>query len=100
MSNLTSQKIYDKEFSIEFKGFSAKEVDDYLDLIIEDYQAYEEQVETLENKILTLEKANAALKAQIVELEGRIEGLKENTPVSSTDILKRLSRLEELVENK
>ena len=98
--HFTSQRIYDKDFTLEFKGYSPVEVDAFLDQIIQDYQTFEETVEKSQERILQLEKANAALKATIVELEGRLDNMKENTPVSSSDILKRLSRLEELVNKK
>ncbi len=98
--HLSSQRIYDKDFSVELKGYSPVEVDSFLDQVIQDYQTYEETLEKAQERILSLEKANAALKATIVELEGRMENLKENAPVTSADILKRLSRLEELVIKK
>ena len=39
--NLDIQTILDKEFNIDFKGYNATEVDNFLDLIIQDYQTYQ-----------------------------------------------------------
>ena len=35
--SLTPQDIYEKEFKIDVKGFSVKEVDSFLDQIMDDY---------------------------------------------------------------
>ena len=43
--NLTARDIFDKSFNTDFKGYSANEVDSYLDLILEDYQAYDANIE-------------------------------------------------------
>ena len=39
--NLDVHAILDKEFHVDFKGYSASEVDALLDLVIEDYQVYD-----------------------------------------------------------
>ena len=45
-----------------------------------------------------LERANASLKAKLIEFEGKVKVLNDDsTNVSSTYILKRLSRLEAAV---
>jgi DivIVA domain-containing protein len=36
--NLDLQTILDKQFDIDFKGYSPDEVDSFLDLVMEDYQ--------------------------------------------------------------
>lgn len=36
--NLTSENILNKRFSVELKGYDAKEVDYFLDLIKKDYE--------------------------------------------------------------
>ncbi len=100
--NLDIQTILDKEFNIDFKGYNATEVDNFLDLIIQDYQTYQEITSELNEKIAELERTNASLRAKLIEVEGRTRALEANpTPASvgqsSVDILKRLSRLEEEV---
>ena len=95
--NLTAQKIFEKEFGVEFKGYSAAEVDAFLDTVIKDYQSVESVMDDLKNKNALLEQKNATLKSYILELEGKLQSLSDAPAASSTDILKRLSRLEDLV---
>ena len=100
-ANLDIQMILDKEFNVDFKGYNATEVDSFLDLVIQDYQMYQERVSTLSEKNAELERMNASLRAKLIELEGRTKALSEGTPQTNIDILKRISRLEEQVfENK
>lgn len=42
-TNLTAQEIYDKEFHVDLKGYAPGEVDEFLDMVIEDYQGFEEK---------------------------------------------------------
>ncbi len=100
--NLDIQTILDKQFDIDFKGYSAAEVDSFLDLVMEDYQTYQEITAELNQKIAELERTNASLRAKLIEEEGRTRALEKNiTPAAqgaaNVDILKRLSRLEEQV---
>ena len=98
---LTVDKILEQEFHIDFKGYNAQEVDRFLDDVMHDYghfqsiiasqkellQRYEEKVDTLNRRILELER-----KSQVTqELPSQF---------SHVDILKRVSRLEEAVFNK
>ena len=48
--NLTAQEIYEKEFHVDLKGYAPAEVDEFLDMVIEDYQKYDEKVEELQKK--------------------------------------------------
>ena len=100
--NLDIQTILDKEFNIDFKGYNATEVDNFLDLIIQDYQTYQEITTELNEKIGERERTNASLRAKLIEVEGRTRALEANPSLQTTgqgsvDILKRLSRLEEEV---
>ena len=42
--NLTVQEVLDKQFNVDFKGYSSVEVDEFLDLVIADYQEYDEMI--------------------------------------------------------
>ena len=99
---LTAQEILDKEFPIDFKGYCAKEVDAFLDAVLDDYQSYDENIEALEKKIAELEKQVSELKAHNLELESKqkVIDLSNTTSYSSVDLLKRVSRLEEEVYKK
>lgn len=100
--NLTPEEILNKQFNIDFKGYSAAEVDAYLDLILSDYGKMETNVQELLDLISSLQEQVKKLTAKNVELEGRKKAfdLSNTTSYSSVDILKRISRLEEQVYNK
>ncbi len=99
MCNLDVQNILDIEFHIDFKGYSAVEVDRLLDIVIEDYQIYDEKIASMNEQFIAQERVIASLKAKIIELEGKAKAFKdtENEPVSQLDIIKRISKLEEAV---
>lgn len=91
---LSVEDVLEKQFNIDFKGYSSGEVDEFLDLIIADYQQYNKMIEELGNHLQEYERQINALKAKIVELEGK-QGLNTNElNGNNLDILKRLSRLE------
>lgn len=92
---LTVKEILDKQFNVDFKGYNAKEVDEFLDLVINDYQLYDEKIKECTNTLLKYENTIESLKNQIADLQTRLnckEEVSENT--SNLDILRRLSRLE------
>lgn len=97
--NLDVHAILDKEFHVDFKGYSASEVDALLDLVIEDYQIYDQMIAKMSEAALVQERTIASLKAKIIELEGKQKAINESESmnVSQMDILKRLSRLEQIV---
>ena len=100
--NLDIQTILDTEFNIDFKGYSAKDVDAFLDLVMEDYETYQTISEHQNDKIAELERTIASLRAKLIELDAKVRSYEENNTnnVSNVDILKRLSRLEQEVFNK
>ena len=88
--NLTAKNIYEKEFKkSRVKGYSEDDVNDYLDLIIEDYM----KLDKLLTRIKELEIENQNLKIKVEALKN---SSREDKPVQVTnvDILKRLSKLE------
>ena len=102
--HLTPLDIVNKKFSIDFKGYESNEVDHMLDEVIEDYQMYQDMVDSLQQKVSDLEKTNALLRARMVELEGKERAIsKDSNPMlqgaNNVDILKRLSKLENEVFN-
>ena len=46
--NLTPDDILEQEFKIDTRGYRLKEVDQYLDLIIQDYQTFIETIKKQE----------------------------------------------------
>jgi DivIVA domain-containing protein len=98
IGKLDAQSIYQKEFNIEFKGYSASEVDAFLDLVIKDYQQFEEAVANLREQIDQLQKINLQYQNRVTELQGRLEAGDQSEPAgNSVDFLKRLAKLEQEV---
>ena len=100
--NLTPEEILNKEFNVDFKGYSPSEVDTFLDTVLEDYQIMEENVQQLLDTINDLQNQVKDLTSKNIDLEGRKVAfdLSNTTSYSSVDILKRISRLEEQILNK
>lgn len=97
---LNTQLILNQEFHIDFKGYSANEVDQFLDMVISDYEYFDQLVAKFGEKIDQLERMNASLKAQIVELESKQALSQEPVAVSQSDLIKRLAQLENEVYSK
>lgn len=96
---LTTQDILEKDFKIDVKGYSLKEVDQFLDVIIGDYEQFLKIIDSLE-------KEKADLIAEIVNLKQELRNSKlsvevaSNTKigeVTSVDVIRRLSQLEKMV---
>lgn len=104
--NLTAQEIYEKEFHVDLKGYTPAEVDEFLDMVIEDYQKYDEKVEELGAAVTRYEEKIKELQQQLFALQSENENLNEkvnsdfvNGSSNTVDILKRIARLEKAVFN-
>ena len=96
--NLTAKEIYEKEFKkTRVKGYSEEDVNDYLDLIIEDYMKLDKLLTRL--KELEIENQNLKIKIEANYFKIIIYASREDKPaqVTNLDILKRLSKLETAV---
>ena len=98
--NLDVHTLYEKEFNTDFKGYNPLEVDTFLDLIMQDYETYQELLSTLNQKVSELERTNASLRAKLIEAEGKARVFEDGGNTNSNlDIIKRISRLEHEVFN-
>ncbi|EHJ51894.1 cell division regulator GpsB [Streptococcus macacae] len=109
MANIiyTPKEIFEQDFKVSVRGFNRKEVDEFLDDVIKDYETYIAAVEELRSE-------NTRLKEEIKKLKQRPEAAKtastvtpsvDSTHVAASaatnfDILKRISRLEKEVFGK
>ena len=104
---LRPKKILNKQFQIDFKGYSAAEVDYFLDAIVEDYKSFADMLNESYEQIENLQKENEALKMKLNNLEreriiqqDNLKSMEENLS-ANVDILKRISNLEkEVYKNK
>ena len=97
--NLTPDDILEQEFKIDTRGYRLKEVDQYLDLIIEDYQTFIETIKKQEQEKNDLSEEILRLKQELRDANVSIEmaNASKDENVNNVDILKRLSNLEKIV---
>ncbi len=101
MSKLNEQTIYNKEFNVEFKGYSTLEVDTFLDQVILDYQYFNFELQKAKEIIQQLQQQNALLQSKLIEAQGKANALSStDTNINQVDLLKRLAKLEQEVYNK
>lgn len=94
----SAASISNKEFNIEFKGYSCIEVDRMLDEVIEDYQSFYEIIDAHQQSLSSYKTEIAKYKSYILELEWKMDSLQSNaSSVSQVDVLKRLARLEQML---
>src|SRR5690625_5922086 len=56
ITQLSAQDILDKEFKTGIRGYNQEEVDEFLDMIILDYQAYDKKINELQYEIKNLRR--------------------------------------------
>lgn len=97
--NLTAREIYEKEFKkSKDKGYDIEDINNYLDLIIEDYMLMEKSLIKL--KELEIENQNLKIKISALKTTSKETDKSLTTPSNNIDILKRISRLEQAVFGK
>lgn len=85
---LSSKEILEKDFNTSLRGYKQKDVDEFLDIIMQDYEA-------LNNEIQQLKQENDRFKRSSVQ---EPEPKKSPQPQQvNYDVLKRLSNLERAV---
>ena len=98
---LTIQDILEKEFKIDARGYRMQEVDQFLDIIIRDYNEYNNIIKELVVDKQTLTSENALLKQEIRDLRSTIDTLKsEEKEITNVDLLRRISQLEKIILGK
>ena len=103
---LSPKRILNKEFSIETKGYSANEVDSYLDIVKEDYLNFQSMLNESYDEIENIKKENADLRRKLNELLRERQDRRDNAHVmeeslnNNVDVLRRISQLEREVYHK
>ena len=98
---LTMQDIIEKEFKVDTRGYRMQEVDQFLDVIIKDYNEYNNMIKELKKENEKLEEENTSLKQEMRSLKSSIETVKGGEKeITNVDLLRRISQLEKIVLGK
>lgn len=93
-TELTAEAIYKQEFKTALRGYSQEEVDQFLDVVIRDYEKMTKEIERLQ-------KENDALRREPKEQNEPVKAVQPVQPVASNyDMLRRISNLEKAVFGK
>ena len=99
--NLTMQDILEKEFKIDARGYRPQEVDKFLDIIIKDYNEYNNIIRNLEKEKRALALENQNLKNEARNLRSSIEAARiGEKEITNVDLLRRISQLEKIILGK
>ena len=98
---LTMQDILEKEFKIDARGYRPQEVDKFLDIIIKDYNEYNNIIRNLEKEKRALALENHNLKNEARNLRSSIEAARiGEKEITNVDLLRRISQLEKIILGK
>ena len=99
--SLTPQDILEKDFKIDTRGYRLKEVDQFLDEIIGDYENFYAIIKNLEKEKEEYLKEIMNLKQELRNVKMSIDIAKTgDKEVTNVDILRRVSNLEKIVYGK
>ncbi|RLL48239.1 cell division regulator GpsB [Oceanobacillus piezotolerans] len=88
---LNGKEILEKDFKTAMRGYNQEEVDEFLDVVIQDYDNFQKEIARLNQEIERLKKSSTE--------QTRTRSSQPPTQVNY-DILKRLSNLEKAVFGK
>ena len=95
---LTMQDILEKEFKVDARGYRMQEVDQFLDIIIRDYNEYNNIIKRLIEEKQSIASENSLLKQEIRDLRSTIDTLKSGEKeITNVDLLRRISQLEKII---
>ena len=98
---LTMQDILEKEFKIDARGYRPQEVDKFLDIIIKDYNEYNNIIRNLEKEKRALALENQNPKNEARNLRSSIEAARiGEKEITNVDLLRRISQLEKIILGK
>lgn len=98
---LSSSEILEKEFKIDARGYRLQEVDKFLDIVIHDYNEYNNIIKELAIKNNQLAEENEKLKNEVRNLKSNLDALKyAEKEVTNVDLIRRVSQLEKIILGK
>lgn len=90
-----------KEFKIDTRGYRPQEVDSFLDVIMRDYNEYNNIIKALVKDNKSLMAENHTLKEEVRNLKSSIEAAKYGEKeITNVDLLRRISQLEKIILGK
>lgn len=99
--SLSIQDILEKEFKIDTRGYRPQEVDSFLDVIMRDYNEYNNIIKSLEKEKRELAQENTVLKNEVRNLKSSIEAARiGEKEITNVDLLRRISQLEKIILGK
>ncbi|MDK6804221.1 cell division regulator GpsB [Aerococcus sp. UMB7834] len=93
--NLTTKDILQKEFKPAIRGFNMQEVDEFLDIIMRDYESYEKEIAYLQAELEKAKRQTGEDKSR--QSRSKASGTNKTGATTNYDILRRLSKLEKAV---
>ena len=98
---LSANDILEKEFKIDPSGYRMKEVDQFLDTVIKDYNEFYTIIKTIEKERKQLLEENSELRQELRNLKSDIAAARGNDKeLTNIDLLRRISQLEKIVLGK
>ncbi|MCR8613268.1 MAG: DivIVA domain-containing protein [Mycoplasma sp.] len=97
---LSTELLLSKKFETHLKGYDPKEVDEFLDFVINDYNYFEAEIKSIKDKILLRDDLIADLKKELWEIKTDLKAAIEenkalNKKMNSQEVINaRLARLE------
>ena len=99
--SLTMQDILEKEFKIDARGYRLQEVDKFLDVIIKDYNEYNNIIRAYDKERKQLLEENQNLKNEVRNLKSSIEAARiGEKEITNIDLIRRISQLEKIILGK
>lgn len=94
--NFTPEDIVNKDFKQKYRGYDSAEVDPFLDKVIQDYEAFNNRIKTLETDnqrlVQKVDESSTQPSPAPTAVTGSANNVMQNT--TNYDILRRLSNLE------
>lgn len=99
--SLTMQEILEKEFKIDARGYRPQEVDKFLDIIIKDYNEYNNIIRAYDRERKELLEENKNLKNEVRNLKSSIDAARiGEKEITNIDLIRRISQLEKIILGK
>ena len=93
---ITSLEIKDKTFSTKFRGFDPEEVDEFLDIVVRDYEALvrsnydkEQHIKNLEERLSYFDEIKESLSRSVLIAQDTAERVKKSANERSQNIIKQ-----------